>query len=126
MDQKKTVEELIPKEYHKYLSVFKEKESEWMPTWKAWDHRIDLKGTFTPKKSRLIPFSHDEQEKVSNWLDDQLHKGYIYLSKSPMMSLVFFLSKKRWEKMHGTRLLIFKWTYFMKQLPSAIDLAIGG
>ena len=35
MDQKKTAEELAPEGYHKYLSVFKEKKSECMPTQKA-------------------------------------------------------------------------------------------
>ena len=47
MNQKKTAEELIPEEYHKWLSVFKEKEKEQMPTQKAQDHSIDLKETFT-------------------------------------------------------------------------------
>jgi len=34
------------------------------------------------------------QEEVQNFIEDQLRKGYIRLSKSPQMSLVFFVSKK--------------------------------
>ena len=56
----KTVEELVPKEYHKYLKVFSKEESERMPIRKPWDHVIELKDTFKPKKGRLIPLSHEE------------------------------------------------------------------
>ena len=49
---------------------------------------------FTSKKGRLIPLSHDEQEEMSNWLDDQLCKSYICSFKSPMMSPVFFVPMK--------------------------------
>ena len=69
-----------------------------MPTKKAWDQGIDLKEIFTPKKGRLIPLSLNKQEEASNWLYDQLCKGYICLSKSPMMSPVFFVSKKDGRK----------------------------
>jgi hypothetical protein len=37
---KKTVEEMVPEQFHKYLKVFLKKESEWMPLWKEWDHTI--------------------------------------------------------------------------------------
>ena len=48
--KEKTPEELVPKEYHKFLKVFSKKESKYMPLWKPWDHAIDLKDTFKPKK----------------------------------------------------------------------------
>ena len=43
-------EDLVPKAYHKYLKVFSKKESECMPVRKPWDHVIDMKDIFVPKK----------------------------------------------------------------------------
>jgi predicted Rossmann-fold nucleotide-binding protein len=48
---------------------------------KPWDHAIDLKEIFKPKKGRLIPLSPEEQKEVSNFIDDQLSKKYIRPSK---------------------------------------------
>ena len=77
-----------------------------MLLWKLWDHTIDLKDTFKPKKGHIIPLSPAEQEEVTAFLDDQLKKGYIHPSKSPQMSLVFFVSKKDGKKQNGTGLLL--------------------
>ena len=68
--REKTPEELVLVEYHKFLNVFSKKESEWMPIRKPWDHAIDLKDTFKPKKGRIIPLSPQEQEEVTVFLDD--------------------------------------------------------
>ncbi len=91
-------EQLVPRTYHKYLKVFSKKESERMPVRKPWDHAIDLKDTFQPKKGRLIPLSPTEQQEVSDFIDDQLSKGYIRPSKSPQTSPVFFVPKKDGRK----------------------------
>ena len=94
----KTAEELGPKEYHQYLKVFSKEESERMPIRKPWDHVIELKDTFKPKKGRLIPLSCEEQEEVSAFIDDQLKEGYIRPSKSKETSPMFFISKKNGKK----------------------------
>jgi len=73
-------------------------ESERMPTRKIWDHTIDLKKTFKPRKGKIYSLSKDEREEVQKFMDDQLRKGYIRLSKSPQMSLVFFVGKKMERK----------------------------
>ena len=69
-----------------------------MPLRKPWDHAIDLKDTFQPKKDHIIPLSPAEQEEVSAFIDDQLWKGYIQLSKSEQTSLVSFVPKKDGKK----------------------------
>ena len=92
-------EDLVPKAYHQYLKVFSKKESERMQVSKPWDHAIDMKDTFTPKKGRLIPLSPQEQKEVSDFIDNQTKKGYIRPSKSPQTSPVFFfISKKDGKK----------------------------
>ena len=69
-----------------------------MSLWKPWDHAIDLKDTFKPKKGRIIPLSLQEQEELTTFLDDQLKKGYIRPSKFPQTSPVFFMPKKDGKK----------------------------
>jgi len=69
-----------------------------MPTRKIWDHTIDLKEMFKLQKGRIYPLSKNEREEVQNFMDNQLRKGYIRPSKSPQISLVFFVSKKDGSK----------------------------
>ena len=64
------------------------------PLRKPWDHAIDLKDSFRPKKGRLIPLSPEEQKEVSEFVNKQLAKGYIRPSKSEQTSPVFFVPKK--------------------------------
>ena len=58
------IEEMVSRQFHKYLKVFEKKESERMPMRKAWDHAIDLREGFVPKKSKIYPLSRVEREKV--------------------------------------------------------------
>jgi len=69
-----------------------------MPLRKLWDHGIDLRDDFPPKKGRLIPLLVDEQKEVEDFVDDQLAKGYIRPSISPQTSPVFFVPKKDGKK----------------------------
>ena len=73
----KLATELILWLLHKFLHMFQKLELECMPTCKLWDHAIDLKDMFKAKKGKLIPLSLQEQEEVSTFIDEQLHKGYI-------------------------------------------------
>ena len=86
--------ELVPSCYHSYLDIFLEKAASRFPLWKPWDHAIDLKDSFKPKKGHLIPLSPEEQKEVSEFVDEQLTKGYIRPSKSKQTSPVFFVPKK--------------------------------
>jgi len=68
------IEEMVPKKFLKWKKVFGKVESERMPTRKIWDHVIDLKETFKPRKGRIYPLSKNEREKVQNFVEDQLRK----------------------------------------------------
>jgi len=94
----RTTEDMVPRRFHKYLKVFEKKDSERMPTRKTWDHAIDLREEFVPKKGKIYPLSRIEREEVQEFVKDQLRKGYIRLSKSPQMSPVFFVPKKDGKK----------------------------
>ena len=77
------IEKIVPKKFLKGRKVFGKMKSERISTRKVWDHAIDLKETFKPKKGRIYPLSKDKREKVQKFIDDQLRKGYIRLSKFP-------------------------------------------
>jgi len=94
----RATEEMVPRRFHKYLKVFEKKDSERMPTRKTWDHAIDLKEGFVPKKGKIYPLSRVEREKVQEFVKDQLWKEYIRPSKSLQTSLVFFMPKKDGKK----------------------------
>ena len=65
---------------------------------KIWDHAIDLREGFVPKKGKIYPLLRIERKKVEEFVKDQSRKVYIWLSKSPQMSLVFFVLKKDGKK----------------------------
>ena len=88
------IEELVPKRFLRQRKVSGKVESERMPTRKTWDHIIDLKEMFKPWKGRIYSLSKDEREEVQKFVDDQLRKEYIRLSKFPQTSPVFFVNKK--------------------------------
>ena len=92
------VEEMIPRQFYKYLKVFEEKESERMPTRKTWNHAIDLREGFVPKKGKIYLLSRVEREEVQEFVKDQLRKRYIRPSKSLQVLLVFFVPKKDGNK----------------------------
>jgi len=88
------IEEMVPRKFLKWRKVFGKVKSERMPTRKVWDHAIDLKETFKPRKGRIYPLSKNEREEVQNFVEDQLRKGYIRPLKLPQTSPVFFVGKK--------------------------------
>ena len=91
----RATEEIVLRQFHKYLKVFEKKDSERILMRKAWDYAIDLREEFVPKKGKIYPLSKVEREKIQKFVKDQLRKRYIRPSKSPQMSLVFFVLKER-------------------------------
>jgi len=53
-----------------------------------------LKEGFTLKKGKVYSLSREEREEVQAFVKDQLRKGYIWPSKLPQMSPVYFVAKK--------------------------------
>ncbi|KAF9796282.1 hypothetical protein IEO21_11011 [Rhodonia placenta] len=86
----KTAEESVPKQYHEFLKVFSKEALEWLPERKPYDHAIKL----VPGYSKVYPLSNNEQEELDKFLKEQLAKGYIQESKSPISSPFFFIKKK--------------------------------
>ena len=102
---------MVPAKFHKWIHVFGKKASEQMPTMKLWDHTMNTKEGFVPRKGKMYPLSREEQEEIHKFIAEQLRKGYIRLSKLSQIAPVFFVEKKDGKKwmVHDYRYLN-KWT----------------
>jgi len=89
---------LVPEKFYEWIKVFEKKQSERMPMRKLWDHAIDVKEGFIPRKGKVYPLSREEREEVREFVKEQLQKGYIWPSKLPQMAPVFFVGKKDGKK----------------------------
>ena len=69
-----------------------------MPTRKLWDHAIDMKEVFIPRKGKMYLLSREERKELCKFILEKLRKGYIRPSKSPQTVLVFFVGKKNGKK----------------------------
>ena len=68
----RAVKEIVPKWFHRYLKVFEKKESERMLMRKAWNHAIDFREGFVPKKWKIYSLSRVERGEVQEFVKDQL------------------------------------------------------
>jgi len=89
---------MVPEKFHKWIKVFEKKQSERMLTRKVWDHAIDVKEGFVPRKRKVYLLSREERKEVREFVKEQLRKGYIWPSKLPQTVPVFFVGKKDRKK----------------------------
>ena len=92
------VRKLVPEQLYRWIKVFGKKQLERMLAQKIWDHMIDIKKGFVPKKGKVYLLSREEREEVRKFIQEQLRKGYIWPSKSPQMVPVFFVENKDRKK----------------------------
>jgi hypothetical protein len=85
---------LVPAKYHKYLDIFSEEKAHRFPKSRPLDHKIKMKEGFEPKLFKNYNLTLAEQIKLDKFLKENLKKGYIWPSQSPMASPFFFVSKK--------------------------------
>jgi len=64
------IEEIVLQKFLRWRKILGKMESERMPTRKIWNHAIDLKKMFKPRKGRIYPLSKDEREEVQKFVDD--------------------------------------------------------
>jgi hypothetical protein len=93
--EEQTWEELIPKQYHKFGSIFSEVDSERFPGPRKWDHTIDLKPNApTSIDCCVYPLSPKEKEEQKEFLAKNLRLKHIQWLNSPYASGFFLIWKK--------------------------------
>ena len=65
---------------------------------KLWDHAIEMKEGFVPRKGKVYSLSRKEREEVCEFIKKQLRNGYIRPSKLPQTAPVLFVGKKDSKK----------------------------
>ena len=78
--------------------MFEKKKLKKMPTRKVWDHMIDIKEGFVPRKEKVYLLLREEREKIRKFIKKQVRKEYIQPLKSPQTTPVFFIRKKDEKK----------------------------
>ena len=61
---------LVPEKFHQWIKVFGKKQSERILTRKVWDHAIDVKEGFVPRKGKVYPLSREEREEVREFIKE--------------------------------------------------------
>lgn len=90
----RSIEEIVPTEFHDYLDVFSETSAASLPDHKPYDCAIELLPGKQPPKGGIYRLSPPESEELKKQLDDMLEKGWIRRSTSPAGAGVMFSLKK--------------------------------
>jgi hypothetical protein len=85
--------DIVPKEYHQFLPLFRKANADKLPPHRPHDHKIELKEGFTPPFGPLYSLSRHELEALKEWLEENLSKGFIRTSSSPAASPILFVKK---------------------------------
>ena len=83
----------LPHQYHDYLDVFDRKKSNSLPPHRPWDHAIDLQPGKNPPSSRPYSMNQFELKALRDYLNKELAKGFIRVSRSPAAAPVLFVKK---------------------------------
>ena len=68
---------MIPQELMTYQSVFDKVAANRFPDQRPWDHAINLQPDFIPKNVHVYPLLLPEQEKLEEFVTENLEKSYI-------------------------------------------------
>src|SRR6266702_4625862 len=123
----RTFKQMVPEQYQRHCKIFSKEASHRFPPKRPWDHTIDLIPE-APKTldCKVYPLTMTEGDALTNFLNEQLKKGYIRPSKSPYASPFFFIKKKDgklrpvqdYRKLNG---LTIKNRYPLPLIPEIID-----
>ena len=85
---------IVPREHHQYLSIFSAQEANSLPNHSAYDHSIPLVENGVPPFGPIYSLSQTELEALSEYIKENLAKGFIRPSSSPAGAPILFVKKK--------------------------------
>ena len=77
-----------------FTLVFSKTSFDVLPDSRKWDHAAELIPRSKPSGCKVYPLSLTEQKELDAFLKENLETSWIWPSKSPMSSPVFFIKKK--------------------------------
>ncbi|XP_029473211.1 uncharacterized protein LOC115099620 [Rhinatrema bivittatum] len=84
----------LPLPYQEFSDVFSKQKAELLPCHRPFDCAIDLLPGSTPPRGRVYPLSLPETRAMSDYITENLAKGFIRPSHSPAGAGFFFVAKK--------------------------------
>ena len=90
----KTFEDVVPEHYWDFRDVFEEKNFEALPPRRSCDHVIELLPNAKPYCGKAYRMTHEEEQALEEFLEENLKTGRIRPSKSPWGAPFFFIKKK--------------------------------
>ncbi len=84
----------IPEEYHEFADVFSQAKADTLPAHHLYDLKIDLEEGAEPPLGRMYSLSQTEVQVLHEFLDDNLHIGFIRPSKLAHGAPILFVKKK--------------------------------
>lgn len=117
---------LVPPEYHNLLEAFSKKKADTLPPHRPYDLSINLEPNTAPPYGPLYSLSAVELKELSDWLDDNLNKGFIRPSQSPAGAPILFVKKKDGSlrlcvDYRGLNKITIKNRYPLPLIPEALD-----
>jgi len=80
--------------YHNFLNVFDKEKATQLLSHQSYDHKIELEDENQSSRSRLYLMSSHKLQKVKKYLEENLKKKFITLSKALFASSILFVEKK--------------------------------
>jgi len=102
-EDEETLKRLVPKRFWKWKKVFGKRESERMPVQKTWDHAIELKKGFTPKKEKIFIVKRRKGRGASIHRGSIEERVHLFLQVTPNIASTL-RGKKGWHMENGARL----------------------
>jgi len=80
--------------YHDFLNVFNREKTTQLSLHQSYDHKIELKNESQFFRSQLYLILSYKLQKIKEYLEENLKKKFITLSKAFFASLILFIEKK--------------------------------
>ena len=87
--------QLVPPEYHDYLSIFSEEEAKALPPHRYVDHAIPLIEGAKPPFGRMYSISDNDLKELKAWIEENLAKSFIRASSSSAASPIIIVRRPR-------------------------------
>ena len=84
----------VPPEYHEFADVFSKTKADILPEHRPYDLKITLEEGATPPLGPIYSLSKIELDTLRDYIEENLHSGFIRPSNSPCGAPVLFVKKK--------------------------------
>jgi len=92
--KQRSMEEIVPEQYHKFLPVFSKVQTDQLPPYRPGiDHDLRFNEGETPLSRPLVLMSRAELVVLTEWLEENMSKGCIWQSLSPFTAHVLLAKK---------------------------------